>query len=1175
MRDHFGQQLGNYQLIQLLGKGHWASVYLGEHLHLHTQAAIKVPHGSWADSEVEIFLSEASTLARLRHPHIVRVLDFNVQDGTPFLVMEFAPCGTLRQLHPKGARLPLETIVSYVKQVASALQYVHEQRLIHRDLKPENLLLGPDQEVWLSDFGLALVAHSARSQSFEQTAGTLAYMAPEQLQGHPTPASDQYALGVLVYEWLAGERPFSGPLAELAVKQTLAPPPALSEKVPTLPVMVDRVVLQALAKDPEQRFSSVQAFALALEEACSEDASRQTLMVLDSGEHRLKDLQRPTRLFQIVIADLPADFPPLKTLDKHPHNLPVQPTPLIGREQEISAVGRLMQCKDVRLVTLTGPGGVGKTRLGLQVAAELADRFVDGVFFVNLAPLNDPALVVSTIAQTLGIREMAGQPPLERLKEQLQEKQMLLLLDNFEQVVDAAMQVADLLAACQGLKILVTSRAVLHVRAEHEFAVPPLAFPDPTHLPDLATLPHYTAVALFLERAQATRSDFQLTAANAHAIAEICGHLDGLPLAIELAAARVKLLPPQALLARLSQRLTVLTSGARDVPERQQTLRNTIAWSYHLLDAVEQRLFRCLAVFIGGCTLEAVEVVCGTRDDASAGLVGSVLGGVASLIDKSLLRQTEQEWEEPRLVMLETIREYAWEVLATSAEVEITQRAHAAYYLALAEEAEPRLTSAGKRKWLEWLQQEHENLRAALEWLVQHQEQESALRLGGALWRFWWMRGHLSEGHSQLARALADREGIVATPVRAKALCAAGALAGVQGDFEQAVALCGQSLALFRALGDRRSSATSLSMLGYVALQQSDYAAARSLLVEALTLCREMDDKDGIAWALVNLALVFLFQGKYVQARTLLEEAAELSRESGDSWSIANSLWILALVMSFQGDLTRAHVLLEESLALSRQESYKGGIASSLFVSGMVQLQGDVATARSLMEESLALFKELGDRQNVAQSLGSLAWISLVQGDYATARALLEESLTLARAMGSKWYIAACLVGLGAVVAAQGEAVWAARLLSAAQALCEAINGVLPPFMRDMQKRATAEALAQLGEEVFTAAWAEGRTMTPEQALAAQGPVTKPTTDSAGPSSIPRTRKDTTYPGGLTAREVEVLCLVAQGLTDAEVSKDLVISTSTVNSHLKSIYSKIGVSSRSAATRWAIDHGLL
>ena len=1340
MRYHFGQQLGNYQLIQLLGQGHWASVYLGEHLHLHTQAAIKVPHGSWAGSEVESFLSEASTLAHLRHPHIVRVLDFGVQDGTPFLVMEYAPGGTLRQLHPKGARMPLETVVSYVKQVASALQYAHEQRLIHRDLKPENLLLGPDQEVWLSDFGLALVAHSARSQSFEQTAGTLAYMAPEQLQGHPTPASDQYALGVLVYEWLAGERPFSGPLAELALKQTLALPPALSEKVPTLSAMVEQVVLQALAKDPQLRFASVQAFALALEEACSEDASRQTLLVLasgdpagaarmaasiphlpkgtvtllftdieestsllqqvgerytqvlgecrrllraafhqyhghevntqgdaffmafaratdavsaavagqralarhtwaegvtvrvrmglhtgepeltpkgyvgldmhhaarimsaahggqillspttrelvehelpagvslpDLGEHHLKDLQRPTRLFQIVIADLPADYPPLKTLDNHPHNLPVQPTLLIGREQEVTAVGHLVLHEEVRLVTLTGPGGVGKTRLGLQVAAELADRFADGVFFVNLAPVSDPALVVPTLAQTLGIQEVAGQPLLERLKEYLQQKQILLLLDNFEQVVSAAMQVANLLTACQELKVLVTSRAVLHVRAEHEFTVLPLALPDPARLPDLTALPHYAAVALFLERAQATKSDFQLTFANAHAIAEICVHLDGLPLAIELAAARIKLLPPQALLKRLSPRLTVLTGVSRDVPARQQTLRNTIAWSYHLLDAVEQRLFRCLAVFSGGCTLEAAEAICGTGGDAPAGLVGSVLDGVASLIDKSLLRQTEQEREEPRLVMLETIREYAWEVLATSAEAEITQRAHAAYYLALAEEAEPRLTSAGKRKWLEWLQQEHENLRAALVWLVQHKEQELALRLGGALWRFWWMRGHLSEGGTQLARALAASEGIVATPVRAKALCAAGALAGVQGDFEQAVALCGQSLALFQALGDRRSSATSLSMLGYVALQRSDYAAARSLLEEALSLCREMDDKDGIAWALVNLALVFLFQGEYERARTLLEEAAVLSRERGDSWSIVNSLWILALVMSFQGDLARAHVLLEESLALSRQESYKGGIASSLFVSGMVQMQGDVAMARSLMEESLALFKELGDRQNVAQSLGSLAWITIVQGDYATARALLEESLTLARAVGSKWYIAACLVGLGAVVAAQGEEVWAARLLSAAQALCDAIHGVLPPFMRNMQERAIDETLAQLGEEVFAAAWAEGRTMTPEQALAARGPVTMLTTTPAGPSSVPHARKAPPYPNGLTEREVDVLRLVAQGLTDAQIAKELCIEPSTVNSHLKSIYSKIGVSSRSAATRWAVDHGLL
>ncbi|HLZ56132.1 MAG TPA: protein kinase [Ktedonosporobacter sp.] len=1155
MQDHVGQQLGNYQLIQLLGQGNWASVYLGEHLHLRTQAAIKVPSGLWADSEVESFLSEASLLAHLRHPHIVRVLDFGMQEGTPFLVMEYAPGGTIRQFHPRGERLSLPTIISYVKQVASALQYIHEQRLIHRDLKPENLLLGPEQQVWLSDFGLALMSHSARGQSFQQTAGTLAYMAPEQLAGYPISASDQYALGVLVYEWIAGERPFSGPLAELAFKQTLTPPPALSKKVPTLPAVVEQVVLQALAKDPQLRFTSVQAFAQALEEASGEDASRQTLVVSASG--------------------LPAVHPPFTTLDNRLHNMPVQPTLLIGREQEVAAVRHLLLTEEVRLVTLTGPGGVGKTRLGLQVATECAGSFADGVFFVNLASVSDPNLVVPTIAQTLGIQEVVGQPLPERLKEYLQGQQVLLLLDNFEQVVSGAIQVANLLAACQKLKVLVTSRAALHVRAEHEYAVPPLALPDPAHLLDLVALQRYAAVVLFLERAQATKTDFQLTTANAYAIAEICVHLDGLPLAIELAAARIKLLPPQALLKRLSARMTVLTGVSQDLPTRQQTLRTTITWSYQLLDTAEQRLFRCLAVFSGGCTLSAAEAVCGAGSEASGESL-SVLDNAASLIDKSLLRQTEQEREEPRLVMLETIREFAWEVLATSAEAEATQRAHAAYYLALAEEAEPRLTGAERGRWLECLQQEKENLRAALVWLVQHNEQEAALRLGGALWRFWWMRGHQSEGRTQLARALAESGGEVATPVRAKALCAAGALAGVQGDFEQAVALCRQSRALFQALGDRQGSATALSMLGYVALQRSDYAEARTLLEEAVALYREVNDQDGIAWVLVNLAGVFHFQGEYERARILLEEAVTLSREGGDSWSIANSLWILALVISFQGDLTRVHALLEESLTLSRRESFKGGIASSLFVSGMIHLQSDVAKARSLLEESLVLFKELGDRQNVAQSLGSLAWILFVQDEYARARALLIESLALARAVGSKWYIAACLTGLGAVVAAQGEWTWAARLLSAGQAHCEAIHGVLPPFVRSSQERAIVAARDQLGEEAFAAVWAEARTMTPEQVLAAQGPATPPpSTTPARLSSALHALKAPIFPDGLTAREVEVLRLVAQGLTDAQVAGCLVISPRTVNTHLKSIYGKIQVKSRSAATRYAIEHQIV
>ena len=449
----------------------------------------------------------------------------------------------------------------------------------------------------------------------------------------------------------------------------------------------------------------------------------------DLGEYRLKDLQRPSRLYQLVIADLPADFPPLKTLDSRPHNLPVQFTQLIGREQEVATVQDLLQSEDVRLVTLTGPGGTGKTRLGLQVAAELCDLFTDGVYFVNLAPISDPNIVVPTIAQTLSIREVTSRSLPERLKEELQQKQLLLLLDNFEQVVSAALQVMDLLDACPKLKVLVTSREVLRVRAEREFAVLPLALPDPIHLPALTVLSHYAAVTLFIQRAQAVKPAFQLTPMNARAIAEICVWLDGLPLAIELAAARVKLYPPQALLARLEQGLQILTSGARDVPVRQQSLRNTIAWSYDLLNAEEQQLFRWLSIFVGGCTLEAVEAICRSAGDERT----EVLQTVASLIDKSLVQQTGQD-EEPRLMMLETIREYGLECLAASKELEDTRQAHAQYYLALAAQVEPELSGPQQAEWLERLEREHDNLRAALHWSLEQGEaghsMETALRLG-------------------------------------------------------------------------------------------------------------------------------------------------------------------------------------------------------------------------------------------------------------------------------------------------------------------------------------------------------------------------------------------------------------------------------------------------------------
>jgi predicted ATPase/serine/threonine protein kinase/DNA-binding CsgD family transcriptional regulator len=836
-----GQQLGNYRLLHLIGQGSFAEVYLGEHLHLGTQAAIKVLHSQFTREEKEQFYTEARTLARLIHPHIIRIHDFAVEDGIPFLVMDYAPNGSLRQRHPRGTRVPLATIVSYVKQVADALDYIHEQKLIHRDVKPENMLLGRNNEVLLTEFDIAIIALSSRSQQTQEAAGAIAYMAPEQLRGRPRTASDQYSLAVVVYEWLSGDPPFSGLPREIFSQHLSAPPPPLHTKVPPISPAIEHVVLKALAKEPKERFASLQAFARAFEEAFNPESLRRTLFTPSSGdltqseqqrppprdlpigtvtlllmdieastrllqqlgehhaavladfqqllrtifyqchghevdmqgdalfvafaratdavsaaiavqraladhpwpegisvriraglhtgeplltpegyvgpdvqqairimnaghggqillsqtttnlveqdlpddvklddlgEHRFTDLGRPKRIFQLSISDIPANFPPLKTLATYPNNLPVQHTPFIGREQEVAAVCDLLRRENTRLLTLTGPGGTGKTRLALQAAAELCETFTDGVFFVNLAPISDPAFVVRITAETLGIQEGADWSLLERLKENLWQKHVLLLLDNFEQVASAAVQVVDLLAACLQLKVMVTSREVLHVRAEREFPVPPLPLPDPKRLPDLTALSHYTAVALFTQRAQAVKSDFQLTNANARAIAEICARLDGLPLAIELAAARIKLLLPQALLARLDQRLDVLTGHWRDVPARQQTLRNTIAWSYNLLDAQEQRLFRLLSVFVDGCTLQEVERLCVALDGREA--AGQMVDRVALLIDKSLVQQIEQEGQELRLVMLETIREYAMECLIVNGELEATQQALAA-----------------------------------------------------------------------------------------------------------------------------------------------------------------------------------------------------------------------------------------------------------------------------------------------------------------------------------------------------------------------------------------------------------------------------------------------------------------------------------------------------------------
>jgi predicted ATPase/class 3 adenylate cyclase/DNA-binding CsgD family transcriptional regulator len=886
----------------------------------------------------------------------------------------------------------------------------------------------------------------------------------------------------------------------------------------------------------------------------------------DLGEHRLKDLQYPSHLFQLVIVGLPADFPPLGTLDTHPHNLPVQPTPLIGREREVAAVQQLLLRADVRLLTLTGPGGSGKTRLGLQVAAELSDHFTDGIYFVNLAPISDAELVVPIMAQTLGVKESTTRSMGEQLQAFLQEKLLLLVLDNFEQVVSAACILSDLLARCSHLKLLVTSRAVLHLSAEHEFAVPPLSLPDLKRLPDLVTLSQYEAVALFIARAQALQPDFQVSNANAPAVAEICARLDGLPLAIELAAARIKLLPPPALLARLGQLLAVLTSGRRDAPARQRTLRKTIEWSYQLLDADEQRLFRRLSVFVGGCTLQAIEAVCAALDTQTP--VIWVLDGAASLIDKSLLRQTEQEAEEPRFVMLETIREYGREALEASGEAEVTHQAHAAYYLGLAEAAERTWNGPQQAVWVARLEKAHDNLRAAMNWLLERGEAEMAFRLGTALWWFWYAQEHRHEGWNELSRALERSEG-VAVPLRARALWAAGSLAASLGHFERGTVLCQESLALFRGIGDTKGMGDAIFHLAHVAFARWDLAAARKLFEESLVLLRQTGDQTRAAWVLNALALVVLYQGEYATVYPLAEQAGEIFREVGDTIGVAMALMTVARVVFWQGDLARAQTLAEEGLARASETGITSAYAIALAMGGEISLaQGETTPARLLIEQSHTLCQEVGNQEMIAGTLSLLGKVLAAQGDHRASRALYEESLL--RGL-SAVEIAPTFEGLAVVAAAQGETTWAVRLWAAAAALRDSLSTPLPPFYRADSERSVAAAHAQLGEQAFAVAWAEGRGMTWEQALAARGPVTIPPEIRPTPPA----KSAPTYPDGLTVREAEVLRLLAQGLTDAQIAEQLIISPRTVNTHLTAIYGKIQVSSRSAATRYALEQRLI
>jgi predicted ATPase/DNA-binding CsgD family transcriptional regulator/DNA-binding XRE family transcriptional regulator len=852
---------------------------------------------------------------------------------------------------------------------------------------------------------------------------------------------------------------------------------------------------------------------------------------------------------------------------------PVFPTPataLIGRVADSAAVHALLLRDNVRLLTLSGAPGVGKTRLALQAAADIREAFADGTTFVALAPIRDPQFVFSVIAQALKVRESGSQPIIDTLVVALQDKRLLLVLDNFEHVTSTAPLIAVLLEQTRYLKLLITSRVALHLVGEHEYVVEPLALPASGEAMTPETLIQSPAVELFVQRSWAARHDFTLTAANASAIAAICLRLDGLPLAIELAAARIKILPPQALLRRLDQRLDLLTSGTADVDARHQTLRSAIAWSYDLLSADDQALFRRLGVFVGGCRLDAIAIVCSDigiaagsaqRPDVSS---YTILDGLSALLDQSLIQQTIDPDDEPRFTMLETIREYALERLEEATEMETIHQRHAENCLQLAEAANLQVKDGrNQATWLTLMEAEHNNFRAALgQCLSGTGPIELGLQLTAALWRFWSMRGFVNEGQVWLNHALA-RSQEVDPGLRAMILVRAGQFSLAQGDYQQAIERAKTGLALAQALKHRENMAIALRILGLIAYYQDDYTAARTHLEKSKQLFQDLGEKSSIGLILNDLGYVAYYQHDLKKAQALFQESLGICSELDDTSGIVQALIGLGDTAYEQQHLQQASALFEEGMALAQELGHKISLARLYARRGKIaRLQANYLQATAWYAQSRSLWEDLGDKVNSALVCYHQGHTLLHQNKVAHAAALFRESLAVMNTSGRQSSVAECLAGLATVARMLHWPERAARLLGAATAYFDSLNHHLELVDRPNYDHTLATVRAQLPAPAFDAAWSEGQAMTMEQAISEALEVAR--VAQLPPEPLAQ----------LTEREVEVLRLVAQGLTNGAIAERLVISPRTVNAHLNAIYGKLGVSNRSAATRYAVEHDL-
>src|SRR6202166_600993 len=1019
-----GSRFGRYEILGALGAGGMGEVYRARDPRLGRELAIKIIARKLSDSKLDVkrFEREAESASALNHPNIVTIFELGQVESTYYIAMELVEGQLLRDMLRTGP-IPLQTVLRVAAQIVDGLAKAHAAGVTHRDLKPENVMVSRDGLVKILDFGLAKLVSTDTDASLPleletvstsetnpgALLGTLPYMSPEQAICLPLDfSSDQFSLGSLLYEMVTGKRAFPHQGAAQILAAILRDQPeAASSLNPQAPAPLCWVIDRCLAKNPKDRYASTQG--------------------LDRDLATIRDRlpEHPSRHLA----------PRLRTL-------PSQATAFIGREREVTAVKELLLREDVRVVTLTGPGGIGKTRLALQVASELRERFDRGICFIPLAAVRDASLIPSIIAQGCGIRETGRAVSIQSLKEYLQDSRsnLLLFFDNFEHMLTAAPVVSELISAAQKLRVLVTSRAPLHIYGEFEFPVPTLALPDLQHGTSRSILSQNPTVALFMARAVAIKPNFELTDENARAVATICTRLDGLPLAIELAAARIKLLSPSAMQSRLEGSLQLLTGGAKDLPMRQQTLRATMDWSYDLLSPAEQKLFRRLSVFVGGCTLEGVEAVCNTKQDLEI----DVLDGMGSLVNNSLVRQVEQSAGEPRFALLDTVREYGLERLAASGEESGIRKAHAAYCLVLAEECAAQAADPASTEWLSLLEVEHNNCRAALDWLTRSGNAEWGLRLGAALFQFWETREHLTEGRDRLEKLLKLGGAAARSNSRARVLFAAGVLAAAAGGRRPARTLLEESLQIARELQDTRGVGIALNALAVNARDDGDMSTARSLFEESLAVWRDLNDRAMVARALSNVASVVKSQRNYALARSLHEESRVIFEELGDSTCIAWSL-------NYQGDVA--------------------------------QEQGEISVARELYEQSLKIFRKLGDKWGVAGCLMDLGNLARDEGDEKKSRLHYADSMKLFQELGQKRGMARLLDCLACSAALQSQPERALRLAGSAAAMRRGL-GVAVPMAEQTRLHQTLDLARQsISPAKAAAAWMDGWTMATDKAI--------------------------------------------------------------------------------------------